>query len=122
MPGHRATAAAGAGPRPRARDLRSPLRFLWWLVLGQRRRAALAAVLGTAWMLGLTLPPYVLSRAIDDGLRPGHFSTLLSWAALLLGVGVLNAAVSIWRHRTMTKVRMDGAFRTVTAVVDAPRG
>src|SRR6185312_8213724 len=30
----------------------------------------------------------------------------------------LNAYVAIMRHRTLTKVRMDAAFRTLTAVVD----
>lgn len=102
---------------PRSADLRSPARFLWWLVVCQRRRALLGTLLGIAWMVGLTVPPYVLSRAIDDGLRTGHFPTLLAWVALLLAVGVLNAGVSILRHRTMSQVRMDGAFRTVSAVV-----
>lgn len=108
----------GEYTRPGAADLRSPARFLWWLVISQRRRIALAATLGTVWMVGLALPPYVLSRAIDDGLRPRHFSSLLGWVAVLLVLGVLNAYVAIMRHRTLTKVRMDAAFRTLTAVVD----
>lgn len=99
-------------------DVRSAVRYLWWLLTCQRRRVVLAAALGTLWMVGLTLPPYLLSRAIDDGLRPNHFSTLVAWVAILFAVGVLNAYVSIMRHRTLTKVRMDGAFRTVHAVVE----
>ncbi|WP_034271321.1 ABC transporter transmembrane domain-containing protein [Actinospica robiniae] len=103
---------------PRDADLRSPARFLWWLVVSQRRRIVLAATLGTVWMVGLTLPPYLLSRAIDDGLRPRHYSTLLGWVMALLAMGALNAYVAIMRHRTMTKVRMDGGFRTLNAVID----
>ena len=91
--------------------------FGGWLG-GQRGRAPPGGVLGTLWMVGLTLPPYLLSRAIDDGLQPGHFSTLVRWVSILFAVGVLNAYVSIMRHRTMTKVRMDGAFRTVHALVE----
>lgn len=102
---------------PREADLRGPGRFLWWLVTSQRRRVALAAVLGTAWMVGLTLPPYLLSRAIDDGLQPRHFSALFGWVMALLAMGALNAYVAIMRHRTMTKVRMDAGFRTLNAVV-----
>ena len=99
-------------------DVRGPARFLWWLVVSQRRRIVLAAALGTAWMLGLALPPYVLARAIDTGLQPRHYSSLLGWVLVLLAMGVLNAYVAIMRHRTLTKVRMDAAFRTLETVVE----
>nr|WP_258050316.1 ABC transporter ATP-binding protein [Streptomyces finlayi] len=68
-------------------------------------------------MVCLTLPPYLLSRAIDDGLEPGRWSVLAGWVAALFGVGVLNAWIGIMRHRTMTRVRMDAAFRSVQVVV-----
>ncbi|MFE7790714.1 ABC transporter transmembrane domain-containing protein [Streptomyces sp. NPDC057460] len=98
-------------------DLRSPGRYLWWLVTRQWRRVAAGALLGSSWMICLTLPPYLLSRAIDDGLQPGGRSALVGWVAALVGVGVLNAWLAIMRHRTMTRVRLDGAFRTVRVVV-----
>jgi len=41
---------------------RGPWSYLAWLVLQQRRRVALGAVLGSAWMVGLVLPPYLLSE------------------------------------------------------------
>lgn len=69
-------------------------------------------------MVCLTLPPYVLSRAIDEGLRPGSRSALVGWAAALFGVGVLNAWLAIMRHRTMTRIRLDAYVRTVRVVVD----
>ncbi|WP_406279569.1 ABC transporter ATP-binding protein/permease [Streptomyces sp. NBC_00191] len=68
-------------------------------------------------MVCLTLPPYLLSRAIDEGLRPGDFGALTGWVAALFGVGVLNAWLAIMRHRTMTRIRMDAVFRTVEVVV-----
>ncbi|MET9922441.1 ABC transporter ATP-binding protein [Streptomyces sp. NPDC006435] len=102
---------------PGAPDTRGPLRYLWWLVTSQRRRVAAGALLGSAWMVCLTLPPYLLSRAIDDGLRPGRWPALIGWVAALLGVGVFNAWLAIMRHRTMTRVRMDAAFRSVAVVV-----
>ncbi|MFI5628002.1 ABC transporter transmembrane domain-containing protein [Streptomyces sp. NPDC051664] len=98
-------------------DLRSPGRYLWWLVTRQWRRVAAGALLGSSWMICLTLPPYLLSRAIDDGLRTGGGAALAGWVAALVGVGVLNAWLAIMRHRTMTRVRLDGAFRTVRVVV-----
>uniref|UniRef100_A0AAU3H836 ABC transporter ATP-binding protein/permease n=1 Tax=Streptomyces sp. NBC_01401 TaxID=2903854 RepID=A0AAU3H836_9ACTN len=98
-------------------DRRGPLRYLWWLITSQRRRIAAGALLGSAWMVCLTLPPYLLSRAIDDGLEPGRGGALAGWVAALLGVGVLNAWLAIMRHRTMTRVRLDAVFRSVQVVV-----
>lgn len=102
-------------PGPRA--LRSPLRFLWWLVTCQPGRVTAGATLGIAWMAGLTVPPYLLSRAVDDGLRARDTGALIGWTATLLAVGAVNAVISISRHRTMTRVRMDAAYRTVRATV-----
>ncbi|MFJ5923478.1 ABC transporter transmembrane domain-containing protein [Kitasatospora sp. NPDC092948] len=105
--------AGRAGPP----DARSPLRFLWWLVLSQRRRSLAGTFYGTTWMLGLTVQPYLLSRAIDDGLRPGRPGVVLGWAAAMLGFGLLNLLLAWWRHRTMTLVRNDASFRTIGVVL-----
>jgi ABC-type multidrug transport system fused ATPase/permease subunit len=102
---------------PTASDLSSPFRFLFWLTRSQSRRIALGAVLGTCWTVGLTVPPWVLSRAVDDGLVAGDTAALVKWALVLLAVSVLNALLAIGRHRTMTKIRMDASFRSVRATV-----
>ncbi|WP_262379803.1 ABC transporter transmembrane domain-containing protein [Nonomuraea sp. PA05] len=101
---------------PGTPDCRSAGRYLWWLVTQQRGRVMAGAALGTAWMVTLTLPPYFLSRAIDDGLATGRYPVLAGWVAAVFGVGVLNAWLAIMRHRTMTRVRMDAAFRSVQVV------
>ncbi|MFB8209414.1 ABC transporter transmembrane domain-containing protein [Streptomyces sp. NPDC056010] len=98
-------------------DRWGPGRYLWWLIVCQRGRCAAGAALGSAWMVGLTLPPFVISHAVDDGLEPGHTGELAGWCAVLLGVGVVNAWLAIMRHRTITRVRLDAAFRTVQVVV-----
>ncbi|WP_329073214.1 hypothetical protein [Streptomyces sp. NBC_01429] len=67
------------------------LRYLWWLVTSQRGRAAVGATWGSVWMVGLTLPSYLLSRAIDDGLEPGDRTAFLGWTGVLLATGVLTA-------------------------------
>ncbi|MFI0903530.1 ABC transporter transmembrane domain-containing protein [Streptomyces sioyaensis] len=102
---------------PAGPDHRSAGRYVWWLVSSQRGRVAAGATYGSLWMVGLMLPPYVLSRAIDDGLVPGRMPVLLGWVAVLLAVGVGNAWLAVMRHRTMTRIRMDATFRTVRAVV-----
>ena len=102
---------------PGAPDCRSPGRFIWWLILAQRRRVAKGATIGTLWMVGLTVPPYLLSRAIDDGLQVHHTGALVGWTLALFGVGVANAWLAIMRHRTMTWIRLDAAYRTEELVV-----
>ncbi|WP_119291931.1 ABC transporter ATP-binding protein [Streptomyces sp. YIM 130001] len=102
---------------PGTPDIRSAGRYLWWLITSQRRRITAGALYGSAWMVCLALPPYLLSRAIDDGLEQRQWPILVGWVGALLGVGVLDAWLSIMRHRTMTRVRMDAAFRSVQVVV-----
>ncbi|MFG2383440.1 ABC transporter transmembrane domain-containing protein [Streptomyces avermitilis] len=98
-------------------DCRSGGRYLWWLVLRQPVRCAAGALWGSTWMVLLAATPYLMSRAIDDGLAPGDRTALFGWTAALFGVGAFNAWLGILRHRTMTRVRMDANFRTVKVVV-----
>ncbi|BCK68450.1 hypothetical protein Srufu_024030 [Streptomyces libani subsp. rufus] len=102
---------------PGTPDHRSAGRYVWWLVVSQRGRVAAGATYGSLWMVGLMLPPYVLSRAIDEGLVPGRLPVLLGWVAVLFAVGVANAWLAVMRHRTMTRIRMDATFRTVRVIV-----
>ena len=102
---------------PTARDLKGPFRFLAWLVRSQARRVATGAALGICWMVGLAVPPWVLSRVVDDGLVARDAVATAGWTGVLLAVGVLNALLAIARHRTMTKVRMDASFRSVRTTV-----
>ena len=102
---------------PGVPDARGPLRFLVWLVRMQRWRVLLGATLATTWMVLLMLPPYLMARAIDDGLRARDLGALGFWVAVLAVAGVVSAAVGILRHRTMTFIRNDAAYRTVQVVV-----
>lgn len=113
----------GTRPLPRSAlppvgdpDLRGPLRFVWWLITEQPWRVLRGAFYGTLWMVGLVFPPYLLARAIDDGLRAGNFRALLLWAGITAAVAVVTAIVSILRHRTMFLVRTDAAHRTMRAI------
>jgi ABC-type multidrug transport system fused ATPase/permease subunit len=95
--------------RPEDADIRSPGRFLWWLVARQRGRIVAGATLGSLWMVSLALPPYLLGQAIDEGLEARNASALAGWTAAFLGTGVVVGVLGIARHRTMTKVRMDAS-------------
>jgi ABC-type multidrug transport system fused ATPase/permease subunit len=102
---------------PGTPDLRSPWRYLWWLVLAQRGRVLAGAWWSSLWMCGLILPPYLISRAIEDGLRGGDRVALVWWCAALLVTAGSLSLVGIARHRTMTLVRTDASLRTAQVVV-----
>ena len=112
----RGTAEGDIDPGLTARS--SAVQYFWWLIRQQPGRIALGAVLGTVSGSASTLMPYVLSRAIDDGLVPGDLRTLLLWVMALLGAGVLSAWLGIMRHRTMSRVRIDANLRTVRVLVE----
>ncbi|MFD5568714.1 ABC transporter transmembrane domain-containing protein [Streptomyces cadmiisoli] len=102
---------------PGAPDTRGGGRYLWWLVRRQPGRAAAGSLLGCLSLVTPALVPYLLSRAIDDGLAPGDRAVLVGWAAAVLVAGALTAWLNIMRHRIMTRLRMDAHFRTVKVVV-----
>lgn len=102
---------------PGTPDVRGGWRYLWWLVRCQPGRSVAGALLGSSWMVLLAATPYLMAKAIDEGLEPGDWAALAGWCLALFAVGSFNAWLSIMRHRTMTRVRMDANFRTVKVVV-----
>ncbi|MHA6624998.1 ABC transporter transmembrane domain-containing protein [Pseudonocardia sichuanensis] len=90
---------------------------LWWLVVRQRRRVAAGALFGTLSMVVLVLPPFVIARAVDEGLVPGNRAALAGWAGALLAVGCAHTALNVLRHRTMSKIRMDASFGLAEALL-----
>ncbi|WP_406121939.1 ABC transporter transmembrane domain-containing protein [Streptomyces sp. NBC_00989] len=102
---------------PGTPDCRGGWRFLWWLVLRQPGRAVSGALLSSVWMVLMAAAPYLMSKAVDDGLVPGDLGALAWWTGVLFVVGAVNSWLSIMRHRTMTRVRIDANFRTVKLIV-----
>jgi ABC-type multidrug transport system fused ATPase/permease subunit len=96
---------------------RGPGRYLGWLAWRQKRRIALGGLWSSLWVISLAVTPYLISQAIDRGLRPRQAGPLAAWAGAIFVVGVANAVLGILRHRTMTKIRLDGALRTADAVM-----
>ncbi|MFJ4953838.1 ABC transporter transmembrane domain-containing protein [Streptomyces sp. NPDC088760] len=102
---------------PGTPDARGGWWYLWWLVRCQPGRSVAGALLGSTWMVLLAAQPYLMARAVDDGLLPGRLGMLAGWTAVMFAVGSVNAWLGILRHRMMTRVRMDANFRTVKVVV-----
>ncbi|HWO63331.1 MAG TPA: ABC transporter ATP-binding protein, partial [Umezawaea sp.] len=102
---------------PGTPDVRGPGRFLWWLVKVQRGRVAVAVVVSSTWMALLTLPPLIISRAVDEGLQRGDAGVVARWASVLLGVGAVTAVCGMLRHRLMSFIRIDANYRTTQLVL-----
>jgi ABC-type multidrug transport system fused ATPase/permease subunit len=74
-------------------------------------------LIGTAWMIGLSVRPYLVARAIDDGLRAHDNKALLLWVAAIVLAGVGLSWLGIMRHRTMTFVREDATARSAEVLL-----
>ncbi len=106
-------------PDPGIPDTRSPLRYAWWLARSQPGRVLRGSLIGTAWMVGLSVRPYLIAKAVDDGLRTNDFAALLWWVCAILVAGIGLAWLGIMRHRTMTFVREDATARSAALVLRA---
>ncbi|MET8912407.1 ABC transporter ATP-binding protein [Micromonospora sp. NPDC004551] len=91
--------------------------YVWWLVRCQPWRVLRGTVVGTAWMIGLSVRPYLVSRAVDDGLRAHDTRALLLWVAAIVVAGVGLSYLGIMRHRTMTFVREDATARSAAVLL-----
>ncbi|MGH3445688.1 MAG: ABC transporter transmembrane domain-containing protein, partial [Nocardioidaceae bacterium] len=101
---------------PGVADHRSPGRYLWWLMMGQRRTLLLGMVFGVIWMVAQAVMPAIIGHAIDEGVAARDPGALLRWAGLMFGVGVLQAAAGIIRHRFAVTNWLTAAYRTVQLV------
>ncbi|HEY1488170.1 MAG TPA: ABC transporter ATP-binding protein, partial [Micromonosporaceae bacterium] len=102
---------------PGTPDHASATRYLWWLVRRQARSIVLGMVYGIVWMVAQALMPAAIGRAIDRGIADRNLHQLELWAGILLGLGILQAAAGIMRHRYAVFNYLQGAYRTVQVTV-----
>ncbi|WP_051724207.1 ABC transporter ATP-binding protein [Micromonospora chokoriensis] len=93
------------------------MRYLWWLARRQPWRVLRGSLLGTAWMVGLSVRPYLIARAVDDGLRARDTRALALWIAAIVVAGVGLSYLGIMRHRTMTFLREDAKARSAEVLL-----
>ncbi len=103
-------------PDPGTPDVRSPGRYLWWVARGQVPTIVGGVTFGIIWMVAQSVMPAIIGRAIDEGVRADDLSRLGVWAAVLLGVGVIQAVAGIFRHRFAVQNWLTAAYRTVQVV------
>lgn len=101
---------------PGVADHRSPGRFLWWLARQQWVTLLGGMSFGIVWMSSQAVMPAVIGRAIDRGVADKDESALLTYAGLLLAIGLIQAASGIIRHRFAVTNWLITAYRTVQLV------
>ncbi|WP_433649903.1 ABC transporter ATP-binding protein [Micromonospora zamorensis] len=93
------------------------MRYLWWLVRRQPWRVLRGTLFGTAWMMGLSARPYLIARAVDDGLRARDMRALALWVVAIIVAGLGLSYLGIMRHRTMTFIREDAKARSAEVLL-----
>ena len=101
---------------PGTPDTRSPTRFLLWVGRHQAGTLALGMTFGIVWMLAQALLPWVLGRAIDEGVSTGDTEALVAWAAALFGLGVVQAVAGTLRHRVAVSNWLQASYRMIQVV------
>ncbi len=95
---------------------RSPGAFLWWMARGQWQTLVGGMCFGIVWMSCQAVMPAVIGRAIDRGVAAKDGSALVFYAAVMLGLGLVQAVTGIMRHRFAVANWLTAAYRTVQLV------
>lgn len=83
---------------------------------GQWHTLALGMLFGIVWMVCQAVMPAVIGHAIDDGIAAQDTGSLVQWTLAMFGIGVLQAASGIMRHRFAVTNWLTAAYRTVQLV------
>ncbi|MBO3083627.1 ABC transporter ATP-binding protein [Cellulomonas fengjieae] len=84
---------------PGTPPLSGPVALLWWLARRQWGILLTAVGLGIVQFASQAFTPYVVGRAIDDGLTEGFGPDLWAACATLLGLGSVIIVASVLGHR-----------------------
>jgi ABC-type multidrug transport system fused ATPase/permease subunit len=95
---------------PGTPDTRSPTRLLVWVGRQQVPTLLLGIAFGITWMVAQALMPYTVGRGIQDGVVAGDASALMTWALLLLGLGIVQGAAGVLRHRYAVQNWLQASF------------
>ncbi|HEU4424794.1 MAG TPA: ABC transporter ATP-binding protein [Pilimelia sp.] len=102
---------------PGTPDRRSATRYLMWLARTQLRTLIGAVLLAIAWMVSQALVPAAVGKAIDAGIVARDASALVTWALVVLALGLTQAVAGVVRHRFAVFNWLSAAYRTVQVTV-----
>jgi ABC-type multidrug transport system fused ATPase/permease subunit len=97
-------------------DVRSPLRFLRWMLAQQWPVVAVATAFGVLWQLPLVTGPWIFGRAIDAGIVGGDPGAVAFYAAALLAVTLVGAVFGISLHTLVVRSWLISLYGTTMMV------
>jgi ABC-type multidrug transport system fused ATPase/permease subunit len=103
-------------PDPGTPDLRTPLRFLYWVARGQWRSLACGVFFGVIWMVSQALFPAAVGQAVDLGIIAGNTGALLFWGGVLVALGAVSALAGAMRHRFAVENWLRASFRCMQLI------
>jgi ABC-type multidrug transport system fused ATPase/permease subunit len=104
------------GARSSDPDTRSPFAFVRWH-LGQQRWVILAATcVGVLWQTPLVFGPWLVGKAVDEGILAGSSGDTLLWAGLLLVVTLVGAGFGIAMHTLIVRSWLVALYGTTQMV------
>lgn len=102
---------------PGVPDTRSPVRFLLWIARNQGPTLVAGIIFGICWLVAQAVMPWAIGRGIDDGVVDGDLGASLRWSLVVLGIGIVQSAAGVIRHRLGVSNWLQSMFRTVQVVV-----
>jgi ABC-type multidrug transport system fused ATPase/permease subunit len=102
-------------PDPGVPDLRSPRRFLFWLMTSQPANVSLGIVWGCSWMIAPAVVPAASGAAVA-ALAARDTVAFTADCLAVLGLGAATALTGILRHRRVVSCFLDAAYRTIQLI------
>ena len=102
-------------PDPGTPDLRSPARYITWLISRQKGPVGLGVLWGCVWMVAQALAPAAIGAAID-GLVARQTWPFTQACLLVLALGLIAAGSGLLRHRCVVSMFLNAAYRTVQLI------
>lgn len=102
-------------PDPGIPDLRSPWRFICWLMARQLGSVLLGALWGCCWMIAQALVPAAIGAAVDALVARGA-TRFGADCLVVLGLGVATALAGVLRHRCVVTNFLDAAYRVIQLI------
>ncbi len=103
-------------PDPGKPVLTSPARYLLWLASHQKSTLLIGTGFGIVWMLTQAFVPFVIGRAIDDGIVGSDIAQLSQWVLILIGLVVVQVFAGMMRHRAAISNWMQAVFKSIRLI------
>lgn len=97
-------------------DTRTPAAFLRWMLRQQWRVIALSSLACLLWLLPQTFGPYIVGRAVDQGILASSTTDLLKWSGVMLAVVTVGGVFGVVFHTLVVRTWLISLYGTTQMV------